>query len=65
MPVEALWHWLREDVTYNHCHNTPQELRDRVAEFEKKLNQDPIGVADRLWVKTELDPEEEKLRISK
>ena len=22
MPVEALWHWLRENVTYNHCHDT-------------------------------------------
>src|SRR4051794_32842659 len=20
MPVEALWRWLREDVTYHHCH---------------------------------------------
>jgi transposase len=20
MPVEELWHWLREDVTYHHCH---------------------------------------------
>jgi transposase len=20
MPVEALWHWLRQSVTYNHCH---------------------------------------------
>jgi hypothetical protein len=20
MPVEALWRWLREDVTYHYCH---------------------------------------------
>ena len=23
MPVEALWRWLREDVTYHHCHTSP------------------------------------------
>lgn len=65
MPVEALWRWLREDVTYNHCHTTPEELMTRVAEFQARINADPLAVADRLWVKTELDPEEEKLRISK
>jgi hypothetical protein len=24
MPVEALWRWLREDVTYHHCHRTAE-----------------------------------------
>jgi transposase len=24
MPVEALWRWMREEVTYNHC---PRPLR--------------------------------------
>jgi transposase len=24
MPVEALWRWLREDVTYHHCHPAPK-----------------------------------------
>ena len=24
MPVEALWRWLREDVTYHHCHSSPE-----------------------------------------
>ena len=65
MPVEALWRWLREDVTYNHCHTTPEELIARVQAFEANLNATPLVVADRLAVKTELDPEEEKLRISK
>jgi transposase len=23
MPVEPLWRWLREDVTYHHCHAQP------------------------------------------
>ena len=65
MPVEALWHWLREEVTYNHCHDTPQQLIDRVAQFVQTISRDACALADRLWVKDELDPEEEKLRFSK
>jgi transposase len=65
MPVEALWRWLREDVTYHHCHASAQDLTRRVADFEVRLNGDPLVVADRLWVKDRLDPEEEKLRFSK
>jgi transposase len=51
MPVEALWHWLRENVTYNHCHDTARELIGRVAEFVAKINRDAYAIADRLWVK--------------
>ena len=65
MPVEALWRWLREDVTYHHCHRTAEDLRRRAAAFEAQLNQDPCTVADRLWVKDRLDPKEEKLRFSR
>ena len=65
MPVEELWHWLREDVTYHHCHASADDLTRRVADFEVRLNGDPLVVADRLWVKDQLDPEEEKLRFSK
>jgi len=65
MPVEALWRWLREDVTYHHCHRTAEDLARRVAAFEARLNKAPCTVADRLWVKDQLDPEEEKLRFSK
>src|SRR3954466_5189087 len=64
MPVEALWRWLREDVTYHHCHASADDLTRRVADFEARLNQDPFVIADRLWVKDHLDPEEEKLRFS-
>jgi len=64
MPVEALWRWLREDVTYHHCHASPEDLIRRVADFEGRLNGDPLVVADRLWVKDHLDPDEEKLRFS-
>jgi transposase len=65
MPVEALWHWLREDVTYHHCHASAEDLTRRVTDFEARLNRDPFVIADRLWVKDQLDPEEEKLRFSK
>ena len=37
----------------------------RVAAFETRLNQDPCAVADRLWVKDHLNPDEEKLRFSR
>lgn len=65
MAVEPLWRWLREDVTYHHCHPTAADLIRRVAAFEAGVNADPCAVADRLWVKDHLDPEEEKLRFSK
>jgi transposase len=64
MPVEALWRWLREDVTYHHCHASAEDLTRRVADFETRLNREPFVIADRLWVKDSLDPEEEKLRFS-
>lgn len=63
MPVEALWRWLREDVTYQHCHATAAELITRVRDFTQTINLDPFAIADRLWTRTSLDPEEEKLRI--
>jgi hypothetical protein len=36
-----------------------------VQEFEQRINQNPIALADRFWVDDELDPEEEKLRNSR
>src|SRR3954454_17768595 len=51
MAVEPLWRWLREDVTYHHCHATAKDLIRRVAAFEADVNADPCAVADRLWVK--------------
>jgi transposase len=65
MPVEALWRWLREDVTYQHCHASAQDLRRRVGAFAARINQDPCALADRLWVNNQLDPDEEKLRFPK
>jgi len=63
-PVEALWRWLREDVTDHHCHASAEDLTRRVADFEARLNQEPLVIADRLWVKNHLDPDEEKLPFS-
>jgi transposase len=65
MPVEELWRWLREDVTDHHCHPSADDLTRRVADFEARLNRDPFVIADRLWVKDTLDPDEKKLRFSK
>jgi len=65
MPVEPLWRWLREDVTYHHCHATADDLIRRVATFEDRVNASPYALADRLWVHDQLNPEEEKLRLSK
>ena len=64
MAVEALWRWLREDVTYHHSHASAEDLTRRVAAFEAGLNRDPLGVADRLWVKDHLHPDDEKRRFS-
>ncbi len=64
MPVEALWRWLRENVTYNHCHNTPDELIDAVERFEQSANQDQDALFERLMIRSSLDPNQEKLRLS-
>jgi transposase len=65
MPVEPLWRWLREDVTYQHCQATADDLIRRVAAFADRVNASPYVLADRLWVKDQLDPTEKKLRFSK
>ena len=39
-------------------------LEASVADFQDRINQDPIALADRLALKTHLDPDIEKLRIS-
>ena len=63
MPVEALWRGVREALTYPHCHATAEERVQRVKHFVNTINADPCAIADRLWTKTTLNPEEEKLRI--
>ena len=54
MPVEALWRWLREEVTRNQCHDTVDALVADVVEFGGRINSDPLALIDRLWPKLEL-----------
>lgn len=63
MPVEPLWHWMREEVTHSHCHSTPADLISAVAAFESEANRKREEVFFRLHVKTTLDDEQEKLRV--
>ena len=43
--LAALHDWLREDVTYHHCHPTADDLSRRVAAFEARPNQDRCTLA--------------------
>ncbi len=65
MPVEHLWQWLREEITYHIYYAQKRELVDAVINFQNRINTDPIAVSVRLWVKKHLEPKEEKLRFSK
>ncbi len=64
MPVEHLWRWLREDVTYHTCFQKQADLVSQIALFQTRINQTTLAISDRLWVKNHLDPTEEKLRVS-
>ena len=71
MPVEHLWQWFREDVTYHTYYQSSTELIERVDSFEQDINSNPfeisVGVArrrHRFWVKNHLEEDEEKLRVS-
>ena len=48
MPVEHLWQWLREDVTYPACYDHESKLITQVGIFEQSINAMPATVADRL-----------------
>jgi transposase len=63
-PIEALWKWLREDVTQNYCHLTMHQLFPDCISFIDSINQDPEQILKRLWPKFDLDPEFEKLLLS-
>ncbi len=65
MPVEHLWQWLRENLTYHICYDSQPDLIDAVTDFQAQINLEPLTISDRLWVKKYLEPEEEKLRFSK
>ena len=63
MPVERLWSWLRQELTYLHCHHTEQQLTKRIAAFEAELLDEPATVHKRLRPKLSLNPQEEFLRV--
>jgi transposase len=64
MPVEHLWQWVREDITYHSCYDNAADLIHQVSQFELQINANPDSVVNRLRVTTRLKPEEEKLRLS-
>ena len=61
MPVEELWNWFRQEVTRNSVFTDLGKLRKAAKLFVKRVNTDPINVADRLVVIEELDPRYEEL----
>jgi len=63
MPVERLWHWLRQELSALHCRRDEDYLHARVDGFQAQLNDDPGPVHRRLHPKTDLDLMEEKLRV--
>jgi transposase len=64
-PIEGLWKWMREEVTQHHCYATMRELFDACQAFIADINSHPEQLVDRLWPKFELDPDFEKLLVSK
>lgn len=64
-PIEGLWKWLRQEVTQHYCHSTTAELFFACKNFIETINQDPDQIISRLWPKFELDPDYEKLLVSK
>lgn len=63
-PIENLWRWMREEVTYNFCHDSMRDLFDACKAFIDRINAHPNQIITRLWPKFELDPEYEKLLVS-
>lgn len=64
-PIEGLWKWMREGVTQLCCYDSVKSLFDACKRFIEVINQNPLEIIDRLWPRFELDPEAEKLGVSK
>lgn len=64
LPVERLWNWRRQELTYLHCHADPAELTDRIAAFVERLLDTPQQVHRRLAPKLHLDPDQETAGFS-
>jgi hypothetical protein len=63
-PIEVLWKWMREEVTYAYCQPSRDALFVACKQFIADANREAKTMIDRLWPRFELDPEEEKLRVS-
>ena len=63
LPVERLWSWLRQELTYLHCHPNEQHLAERIAAFVAPLLDEPVTVHKRLRPKLSLNRQEEFLRV--
>lgn len=64
-PIEGLWKWMREEVTQLRCYDSVKSLFDACKKFIETINRNPLEMVARLWPRFELDPEPEKLRVSK
>jgi hypothetical protein len=49
---------------YHTGYDQKADLIAQVDRFQAQINADPMALADRLWVKSHLNPKEEKLRVS-
>jgi len=63
-PIEGLWKWMREEVTYAYCQPSLDALFAACKTFIANANAHPEHMVSRLWPRFDLDPEEEKLRVS-
>jgi transposase len=63
-PIEALWKWMREEVTQHYCHLSLHDLFTDCLAFIERINCDPDAMVSRLWPKFDLDPDFEKLLLS-
>ncbi len=62
-PIEGLWKWMRESLTYGHCYESVEALFTASMAFLESINTDPLAMIRRLWPKMRLIPEEEALRL--
>jgi transposase len=63
-PIEALWKWMREELTQHHCYKYLYLLERACFDFIDRINLDPDAIITRLWPKFDLDPDYEKVLLS-
>jgi len=65
MPVEHLWQWIREDVTYHTCYDKREELIAQLEQFQQEINATPMPSPTDFGSKLTWIPKRKKLRVSK